>query len=366
MTDEREAGTEAPPAGKRRVTIYEVARQSGVAPSTVSNAVRGQRYVQPETRQRILQTAAELGYRPSAIASSLRLGRTGTLALIGADLADPFSAQILHGVTDAALAQEHQVVVCATAFDHARETQHIGLLLSKRIDGVIIMSSSLHDQNIRWLQSEGVPLVLLSRRPADVAADFVGLDNQAGIRAAVEHLLGLGHRRIGFVGGSPADSSVTRGKVEAFVANLAEYQLTPDAIVPTDFTYDSGYQAADRFFRHHSPPPSAVIAVNDVTALGVIDAALDLGLRVPKDLSVVGWDDAFPAALRTVQLTTIHQPGEDMGRAAVSLVLREPAPEPRAPEAVIFRPWLVVRRTTGTPPAAPAGEGGGSEPSLKS
>lgn len=352
MADGRAAGSETVPAGKRRVTIYEVARQSGVAPSTVSNAVRGQRYVQPETRQRILQTAAELGYRPSAIASSLRLGRTGTLALIGADLADPFSAQILHGVTDAALAQEHQVVVCATAFDHARETQHIGLLLSKRIDGVIIMSSSLHDQNIRWLQSEGVPLVLLSRRPAEVAADFVGLDNQAGIRAAVEHLLGLGHRRIGFVGGSPADSSVTRGKIEAFVANLANHQLTPDAIVPTDFTYDSGYQAADRFFRDHSPP-SAVVAVNDVTALGVIDAALDLGLRVPKDLSVVGWDDAFPAALRTVQLTTIHQPGEDMGRAAVSLVLRQPAPEPRAPEAVIFRPWLVVRRTTGVPPEAP-------------
>jgi LacI family transcriptional regulator len=339
---------------KRPVTIYEVARQSGVAPSTVSNAFRGQRYVQPETRERILRTAAELGYRPSAIASSLRLGRTKTLALIGADLADPFCAQILHGVTDAALEQEHQVVVCATGFDHERETQHIRLLLSKRIDGVIIMSSSLHDQNIRWLQDEDVPLVLLSRRPADVVADFVGLDNQAGIHAVVDHLVQLGHRRIAFLGGSPQDSSVTRGKIEAFVAHLAHHDLTPEAILPTDFTYDDGYRVADRLLGA-GDQPSAVVAVNDVTALGVIDAALDRGLRVPDDLSVVGWDDAFPAALRTVQLTTVHQPGLDMGRAAVNLLLREPGLEPTEPEDVIFRPRLVVRRTTSPPPAS-AGE----------
>lgn len=351
--------TEAEVPAKRRVTIYEVAKRCGVAPSTVSNAFRGQRYVQPETRERILQVAAELGYRPSAIASSLRLGRTGTIALIGADLTDPYSSQILLGVTDGALDKEYHVVVCATGFDHARETRHVGMLLTKRIDGVVIMSSSLHDQNIQWLQREGVPLVLLSRRPNGVEADFVGLDNPAGIRAAVQHLVDLGHRRISFVGGSPLESSVTREKIDAFKTSLTGHGLSPISIVPTDFTYDDGYRATSHLLRTTDPIPTAVMAVNDVTALGAIDAALDFGIRVPRDLSIVGWDDAFPASLRTIQLTTVHQPGQDMGREAVKLLLREPSVEFPGPQTVIFRPRLIVRRTTDRPPDGDAGEGGG-------
>jgi DNA-binding LacI/PurR family transcriptional regulator len=327
-----------------------------VAPSTVSNAFRGQRYVQPETRDRILQVAAELGYRPSAIASSLRLGKTGTIALIGADLSDPYSSQLLIGVTDGALDREYHVVVCATGFDHVRETRHVGMLLAKRIDGVIIMSSSLHDQNIQWLQREGIPLVLLSRRPTGVEADFVGLDNPAGIRSAVDHLFELGHRRISFLGGSPLESSVTREKIEAFKTSLAAHGLSPLSIIPSDFTYDDGYRATSHLLRTTDPRPTALMAVNDVTALGAIDAALDAGFSVPKDLSIVGWDDAFPASLRTVQLTTVHQPGQDMGREAVKLLLREPSVEFPGPQTVIFRPRLIVRRTTGQPPDD---EGGG-------
>ncbi len=334
--------------GVKHVTILEIARRCGVAPSTVSNTLTGRRYVQPETRKRVLEVVNEFGYRPSAIARSLRLQKSWSLAVVVGRLVDPFSARVVVGVEETALKSDYQVLVSNTNYDMDREARHVELLMDKRVDGVIIMSSSLHDQSIARLEEARVPFVLVSRRHLNIHTNYVGVDNLDGMRSAVEHLVSLGHRRVAFIGGNAEESSTTREKVDAFKQTLLQNGGNPTEIVGTDFSFAGGYRALRQLFDGHLTPfSSAVIAVNDVTAFGVMDAALELGLRVPNDLSVVGWDDVFPAALRSIQLTTVHQPAEEMGSAAAQMLIDQLGNGPSGSSVQrIFSPSLVVRGTT--------------------
>jgi LacI family transcriptional regulator len=352
-------GAPTEPSIPKRVTVQDIARQCGVAPSTVSNALTGQRFVQPRTRRRIIATAEKMGYRPSAIARALRLQRSWTIALMVADITSPTSSQSVLGIEDEILPHEYQLIICNTGFAVERETHHINLLLEKRIDGVIIMSSSLHDQNIARLQEEHVHLVLLSRRHADVPTNFVGVDNGIGIRDAVNHLYGLGHRRLAFIGGEPNESSVTAEKMTSFRLVLAENGLEPVAICGTDFSFEDARRAAQELFgQRQSGTPTAIIAVNDITAFGVMEAAFDAGLRIPTDMSIIGWDDALPASLRTVQLSTVRQPSREMGRAAAHLLLQQMTSDEYGSEKIIFPPQLIVRHTTAAAPSNEAGDAG--------
>lgn len=352
-------GASVEPNIPKRVTVQDIARLCGVAPSTVSNALTGRRFVELRTRRRIIATAEKLGYRPSAIARALRLQRSWTLALMVADITSPTSSQSVLGIEDEILPHEYQLIICNTGFAVERETHHINLLLEKRIDGVIIMSSSLHDQNIARLQEEHVHLVLLSRRHADVSTNFVGVDNAVGIRDAVNHLFGLGHRRFAFIGGAPNESSVTAEKMTSFRLVLAENGLEPVAICGTDFSFEDAHRTAqDLFEQRPCSTPTAIIAVNDITAFGVMEAAFDAGLRIPTDVSIIGWDDALPASLRTVQLTTVRQPSREMGRAAAHMLLQQMQSEQYGAEKIIFPPQLIVRHTTAVAPTSEAGDAG--------
>jgi LacI family transcriptional regulator len=337
-------------AAPERVTIQDVARYCGVAASTVSNAITGRRPVQPATRERILQAATDLGYRPSAIARALRLRRTWTVALITANLSVSLAPEVARGVEEVALANSCHVVICNTDFDLDRETLHIDLLLDKRVDGVITLASSLHDHNITRLREEQVPFVQIGRRHVEIDSHFVGIDNRVGIRTVVDHLWGLGHRRLAFIGGTAASSSVVREKIDTFRQVLTERGLAPTAVLETGFAFQDGYRAGARLLDGVASPPTAVVAVNDDAALGVLEAALERGLRVPEDLSIVGWDDSFPASLHRVRLTTLRQPAYQMGRAAATLLLEQlQTPPPLEPRHIIFPSQLIIRHTTAPP-----------------
>lgn len=331
----------------RRPTMNDIAKHLGIAPSTVSNALSGRRFVEPELRQRILETADAVGYRPSAIARALRLQRTSTIALMIADIASSNSIHSVRAIEDEVLPHNYQLIICNTGFDEEREARHIDLLVDQRVNGVIVMSSSLHDQHIVRLQRESIHTVQLSRRSIDATADFVGVNNRAGIHAAMQHLRELGHRDLLFVGGQPATSSVTKEKVLAFAEGM---DISADEaaarVVPTDFSFEDAYKTMQTVLATDAASVTGVIAVNDMTALAVIEAALELGIRVPQDLSVIGWDDSILASLRTVQLTTVRQPMYDMGRAAARLLLQRMDDTRDEPVDLIFDPELIVRGTT--------------------
>jgi LacI family transcriptional regulator len=347
-----DASTESP--GKvrpgKRVTIQDVAKHLGVAPSTVSNALSGRRFVEAKLKRRVLAAAKELGYRPSGIARALRLQRSSTVALMIADISSTTSAESVLGIEDELLPEEYQLIICNTGYAIERETKHIDLLIENRVDGVIIMSSSLHDQNITRLQREGIRTVLLSRRNADLTTDFVGVNNEVGLAEATNHLLQLGHTRLVFLGGAATESSVAAEKIAAFRKVLAASSLEPAAVIATDFGFDDAYRVASDLFQDRTASaPTAIIAVNDITALGVIEAAFDAKLRVPHDVSVVGWDDGLLASLRSVQLTTVRQPLREMGKAAASLLLEQMRSEREEVKELIFLPTLMIRGTTAAP-----------------
>ncbi len=333
----------------RRVTLTTVAQAAGVSVPTVSKVVNGRSDVAPETRARIQQLLVEHGYagRPVHQAAAT------TLAMAFDAMRTPNNLEMIRGATEAAAAVGAHVVVeivpddaRSTAWaDRVAEAQHRGLVLvTTRV------SRELHGAFVRV----GVPVVLID--PVDIPhldVPSVGATNFNGGIEATEHLLSLGHRRVGFIQGPP-DALVSVARLHGYHAVLAGAGIAPDPALLRSgpFTFETGYQAADGLLRL-SDRPTAVFASNDLQALGVIEAARSRGLRVPEDLSVVGFDDMAPAQWSAPPLTTVRQPFAEMGRVAVHNLLTLVDGDPLAAPRVELATHLVVRGST----APPRGDG---------
>lgn len=331
------------------VTIKDVARAAGVSPSTVSRALNDSPLLREETKARIRRLAAELGYERNELARGLVKGSSGAVGLLVPDITNPFFAEITRGVGEVAHARGYGVVLCTTDGDPDRERSYMQLLRRKRVDGLILTSVTADDPSLVTLMRAGLPLVLVSRLVRGVDAPYVVVDDRNGGRLAVEHLVDLGHRRIGFIGG-PENVQSSQDRMEAYREVLAERGLS----VPTgwatfaDFTQAAGREAARRMLSRRDVP-TAIFAANDMIALGVLEAAEEVGLRVPEDLSLVGYNNISYAALPRIQLTTVAQPTFEMGRIAADYLLDVIEDRRRRKLRKVLPPKLVVRRTTAPP-----------------
>lgn len=336
----------------RPATIKDVARACGLAPSTVSNALSGKPVVRPETRAAVEAAAARLGYRASSLARGLRLQRTWTVGALVADIANPFFADLVRGMEDRLWAEGYSLAICSTDYDPAKEAALLHLLLDKRLDGLILASTAADSDEILRLGRLGVPFVLLNRRHVRQPADYVGMANAAGTAAAVAHLADLGHRRIAFIKG-PERSSAAGERLEGYRSEMGRrFGPVDEALIaPGDYAAEQGRAAVDRFLALPAPP-SAIVSANDFMALGAMERLRERGLAVPRDLSVVGFDDIFVAALPWIGLTTVRPHSRDLGARAAELLLSRIGRPPGAPREVILPCDLVVRGTTG--PAAPS------------
>lgn len=331
------------------VTIKDVARAAGVSPSTVSRALNDSPLIREETKARIRRIAEELGYERNELARGLVMGASGAVGLVIPDITNPFFAEVTRGVGEVAHAQGYGVILCNTEEDPDRERSYIGLLRRKRVDGLILTSVTAEDPYLKTLARSKMPFVLVSRSSKVVDAPYVGVDDRLGGRLAVEHLVELGHRDIAFIGG-PAGVQSCLDRLAAFEAVLVErgIPVREEWIGFSDFTQESGYKVALRYLSGKKRP-TAVFAANDVVALGVLQAADELGLSVPEDLSVVGYDDISYAALPRIQLTTVAQPSFDMGKIAAEWLLSTLRGRPQRRLYRLLTPKLVVRRTTAPP-----------------
>jgi LacI family transcriptional regulator len=338
-----------------RVTITDVARAANVHASTVSRVLNGRAELSllPETRERVIAAATRLGYRPSALARGLRLRRTFTLGMLVPDITNPVFPSIIKGVEGASHTRGYHLILCNTDDSFEREASYLRVLREWRVDGILIASSSTADSTIAELRREKVPFVLLNT--ASRASDDLAVvpDNRQGAAAAIEHLIELGHRRIGVVA-APQTTMAGQERLLAARAALRRHHVAHDdelVAVADSFSEASGYRAARRLLLD-GEPLTALFCANDLIALGAIRLAREIGMVVPDDLSVVGFNDIPQSELFDPPLTTVHVPQEEMGVLAAAILIDALEGKHLARRQVMLETELVVRGSTAPPPAS--------------
>ena len=339
----------------KRIGITDVAREAEVSIATVSRVVNGGYPVRPETRERVLAAVRKLGFRPNDIARSLLLKKTRTVGLIIPDIANPYYPAITRGVEDTASEHLYAVIFCNADRDEGKSEYYVNTLLGKQVDGIIIAGGGT---DYGWASDTfaevGAEVVFIGRHRPDWPS--VQIDNVAAARAATTHLTGLGHRDIAFLAG-PLTLSSVHDRLAGYRLGLEDHGLAFDyrLLREGDFTEHTGYEAAIGLLADR-PAPTAIFAANDRMAIGAMAAIADRGLRVPDDVSVVGFDDVGMASYVRPALTTVAVPTYELGTTAMRLMLRrlgEEVPDP--PGTVTTEPTLTVRDSATDPSESSVG-----------
>jgi LacI family transcriptional regulator len=323
--------------------MADVAREVGVSVMTVSRVVNDKGEISPATRQRVLEVIQRLGYRPSAIARGLATNRTGTLGLVVPDIANPFFSDIARGVEEKAYAAGYNVFLCSTYEDRDREADVLRSLEEKRVDGLLLCSSRLDDAVLRTILT-GFPAVVLTNRQLEGHdACTVRVDSELGGRLATEMLLESGHRSVGFLTG-PSTSVDGRLRVAGYhtAMEVAGVALDPNLERECPSNVDGGRLVGREFLAVHRDL-TALLCYNDLVAIGTLQACAELGLKVPRDLAVVGFDDIALAALVSPPLTTCGSPRFELGVEAMQLLLDRIEDGSSASQEVVVPPELVFR-----------------------
>ncbi|TNC34607.1 LacI family DNA-binding transcriptional regulator [Mumia zhuanghuii] len=326
-------------------TIYDVAAAADVATSTVSRAFSHPTRVSPKTREHVLAVAAELGYRPNPHARALFSGRHHTVAMVVSDITNPHYFELIRGAELRAKASEYTLVLVNAEESPRIEYDQIQRLVSS-VDGFVLAASRLPDENLEQIAAQR-PVVLMNRELPGLPS--VVLDHVQGCRQIVEHLASLGHRHLVYLAG-PRNSWMAATRWSALRDAGDDLGVRVERVGPFTPKVSQGGVAADGALNTGA---TAMVAHNDLLAIGVVQRLTQRGVGVPKDVSVVGFDDIFASALCTPRLTTLGGPHTDVGRAAVEILLDMAAPvrEPRTPPRVELPSELVLRDSTGAAPS---------------
>lgn len=334
---------------RRPASIKDIARVAGVSHSTVSRALQNSPLVNRETGDEIRRIARDIGYKASAVARGLVTRRTRTIGVVATTICDPFVAEVVSGIELGANDNGYSVFLAESNADAAREKNIVQSFAERRVDGIVVTSSRVGALYTPMLSEMMVPIVLINNQHPGEFVHSVMIDNQEGSREAVHHLIGLGHRRIAYVGdryGHQSDAERLAGYREAL--HEAALLFPPELVVHGDGKPDGGIAAMDALLSLPHPP-TAVFCYNDMTALGVLRSIHLRGLLVPAHVSVVGFDDLFFCAYTQPRLTTVRQPMQRMGRMALESLLQLMSGQPSA-EAIKVSAELIVRDSTAPPP----------------
>ncbi len=332
----------------RRSSIKDIARLANVSHSTVSRALSGSTLISPETVQRIRRIAEDSGYRPSAAARSLVTSRTATIGVVVTSIADPFAAEVVLGIEDAANDCNYSVILANSCAQPEREVRVVRAFEERRVDGIIVTSSRVGAVYVEMLSQTRVPIVLLNNQHPSEVMHSVMIDNLSASQKATRHLIDLGHRRIAYVGdrfGCQSDTERFGGYRAAL--DLAYLPFQPEYVVHGSGNPEGGAAAAETLLSLPSQP-TAIFCYNDMTALGAMRAIAARGLSVPSDISVVGFDDLFFAQYSTPPLTTVRQPMREMGRLALDTLMKLLAEDGSQPNIKVPGE-LIVRHSTAPP-----------------
>ena len=324
-------------------TLLDVARMAGVSPSTVSRILNGTAKVSDEKRTAVQAAITKMNFAPNQMAQGLKKGRSNTIGIVVQDIASPFFDESLHGVDDGLKGTGYASVIVSGHWNAAEEAERIRLLLARKVDGIILLSGRLADEDILRFAGQK-PIVSTGRDLHTGNALGFKLDNENGAYLAVSHLTGLGHRRIAFITG-PAENNDAAERLAGYRRALADAGIAfdPALIEEGDFHEAAGAQAMERLLGR-ALGFTAVFTANDLTAYGARLCMYRKGIRVPEDISLIGFDDLPGSEYTTPPLTTIRQPLYDMGRIATKALLRLIERQPSSEEMPALQ--LVVRETT--------------------
>ena len=337
-------------------TISDVAKQAGVSAMTVSRVVNGTGHTSAPTRARVQAAIDELGYVPNALARQLRSKRTKTIALLVSDISNPYFTTIARGVEDFFNGHGYSVMYCNTDEDAVEEEQYLLMLIERQVDGVLLVPARSSGESFRLLASHHTPVVVVDRRVDSAEVDSVRCDSVAGAHSLIGHLVGLGHRRIAVLTGSPAIStSLDRVAGARLALEESGLELPPDLVHYGSFNYGKsnqadGHRMAQDMLAAPGPRPTAVFCTNNFIAFGAIRALREAGLRVPGDMSVVAFDDLPEEWVSEPFLTVARQPAYEIGHRAASLLLDHiTGHQPPTGASVILPFELVFRRSSAAP-----------------
>ncbi|MFZ6814012.1 LacI family DNA-binding transcriptional regulator [Undibacterium sp. Rencai35W] len=332
-------------------TMKQVAEKARVSTTTVSHVINNTRVVSEDARERVLSVIQELRYIPSAVARSLKNDKTHTLGMMIPNNSNPYFAEVIQGIEDESFRLGYNIILCNSYDDPKKQAAYTRVLMEKRIDGLILVSSGIDLELTQLLADEAIPKVLVDREVPGVAADFIEADHEQGGYLATKYLLDLGHRRIACVSG-PKTLLPSGDRVSGYLRALKEASIdfNSDYLAHSDFTSQGGFSAFQQLLALPDRP-TAIFASNDLMAIGGLCAAQQAGVRIPEELSVIGYDDIALASFSTPPLTTIAQPKYEIGvltaRVLVNRIVNAELPLRRE----MLETKLTVRQSTGPAPA---------------
>ncbi|MEB3103908.1 LacI family DNA-binding transcriptional regulator [Ferviditalea candida] len=329
-----------------KTTIYDVAKQAGVSIATVSKVISGKGKISKKRREQILKIMEELNYQPSMIASALVGKKTYTIGLLIPDISNPFFAEIARAIEDQAHQSGYSIIICSTDNKDERVERYISLLEQKSVDGIIIGTGVENIEILRRLETRSIPFVMISRESTALAVDTVVSDDYIGGILAAQHLAELGHRRFAILSENLKVSS-SRERIRGFKQGLSDMNIPFDDknIVICDYRVEEGRRCAYELLQY-TEKPTAIFCCNDLLAIGAIQAAKQLGIKVPDALSIVGFDDTILASVTDPPLTTIAQPIDRMGKQAFNLLIDNLMNSESVKQRIVLRPELIIRQST--------------------
>jgi LacI family transcriptional regulator len=333
----------------RAATIIDVAEEAGVSYSTVSRVVNNKSYIKPETRAKVLQAMTRLGYQANLHARSLAGGPSNLIGLLVVDLTTQYVGEIIRGIDEVLTANQYELMLYTTHRRKRKESAYATMMARGLADGLLILLPRDPEAYLRSLRQREFPYVLIDQVGIDEADLTVTATNLEGGYEATRHLIGLGHRRIGIITGW-MDMVSARDRLSGYRTALADHHIPVDdsLIYEGDFTQLSGYNGTNHLL-DLPQPPTAIFASSDLVAMGVMDAVRVRNLKVPADLSVVGFDDIPMSSVLVPKLTTVRQPLVDMGQRATKMLL-DLIQKPEAKQASIVLPTMLMVRESTAPP----------------
>ncbi|PSV65470.1 HTH-type transcriptional repressor PurR [Photobacterium angustum] len=327
-------------------TIKDVARMAGVSTTTVSHVINKTRFVAEATQQKVLAAVDELNYAPSAVARSLKCNTTRTIGMLVTKSTNPFFAEVVHGVEEYCYNSGYTLILCNTEGNLEKQRDYLRMLSEKRVDGLLVMCSDLDQMLLDLLERKNdLPMVIMDWGPESPHTDNI-LDNaENGGYIATKHFIENGHKKIGCLSGQ-ADKSTCQERLKGFRKAMAEADLTfnEDWLLDGDFECESAVEAAQKFIAMEDRP-TAIFCFNDIMAMALISTFEQAGLRVPDDISIIGYDNIDLAPYFAPPLTTIHQPKRRLGKKAIEILLERVKDKNHERQTFEMTPKLVERKS---------------------
>lgn len=336
------------PSKKRRVTIRDVARASGVSYATVSRVLTGYEFVKETTRNRVMEAAEQLGYVANLSARSLAGGRSRIIGLIVPNLDNGYVGAITQGIDRELARANYDLMLYTSHRQPGKESFYVGTLANGLTDGLLLVAPLVPATYLEALREQNFPYVLIDQADVSENSNVVEATNWQGAYEATRYLNQLGHTRIAFITGSLAVRSAV-DRLRGYKAALADCNIpvTEALIIEGDYQQQTGYEVTKSLLQNVDPPPTAIFASNDLSAFGAMDAAREHGYRIPDDISIIGFDDVPQASFVYPKLTTVRQPLEQMGHVAVKMLLEHIEDQSNPPQRVALATQLVIRDSCG-------------------